>query len=445
MVIIGHGREGGSAARYLTRLGAQVTVVDRAISAVQKESCEAGTITLAPENLLLLTDADAVVASPGVPESNHLLTAAIRSGIPVTNATQIFFSRCRGAVVGITGSSGKSTTTALIGSMLVEDGGDVRVGGNIGNPMLDFVDDLTERSIAVLELSSFQLQLLASSPHVAVVTNITPNHLDRHGDLAHYVAAKRNIVSHQSAQDVAILNVADEIVRSLADYTEAECHWFGWQRSTGSGSHVENDEIFARSQHGEVAILAVEDVPLPGRHNVENVLAAVAAASALGVDARSMAPAIRGFKGLPHRLQLIGVIDGVRYVDDSIATSPERVAVALAATQTPVVLVAGGRSKHLPWMPMLRAMEDKVHTVVLLGEAATEIGAAIEEQSWRHPISTIRAQSLQEAISHAGARANPGDTVLLSPGGTSYDMFTDFEERGRAFQSFVEEQNGRNG
>lgn len=440
ILVIGAGREGMSAARFLAATGAYVTLTDRKSHILRDYPGDSsGRITESPEVINALDSIEAVVVSPGVPDSNPLLAEAMRRGLPITNATQIFFQRCPCPIVGVTGSSGKSTTTALIASILREDGRDVALGGNIGNPMLDLLEDLHLHSIAVLELSSFQLQFLDVSPHLAVVTNVTPNHLDRHRDFAAYLAAKTNILSNAKATDIAVLNRDDPIVREMRRRTKANVLWFGLEHDEGLNGYVKDGAISVTLEGHQRQIIDTGSLPLPGQHNLANALAATCAAAALGVETDSIAAALSTFHGLPHRLERVAVVDEVLYVDDSIATSPERAAVGLDSTATPVVLIAGGRSKHLPWLPMLKAIDGKAHTVVLVGEAAGDLQEAIEGFEWHHPVASVRAPSFAEAVTLGRSKAQKGDTTLLSPGCTSYDMFSDYEERGNAFKSAVEE------
>ncbi len=437
VLVLGYAREGASVARYLQRLGAEVTAADARFAASGREPTE-GTrpVVLSPERVELVRNADVLVVSPGIPDSNPLLTQAFNQGVPVTNATQLFFDRCPCPIVGITGTSGKSTTTSLITAMLQADGRDARAGGNIGLPMIDLLDELTPNSVAVLELSSFQLQRLHASPHVAVVTNLAPNHLDRHGTLQAYQAAKANILRRQGAGDIAVLGWESEHVRAMASETAARIVWFGEDAPTPSATAEAGWILF--SDEDVERIMPVEDLRLRGRHNVQNVLAAVAAARALHTSTSAIQSATSGFQGLPHRLQAVGEICGVIFIDDSIATSPDRAAVALDAVSSPIVLIAGGRSKGLPWTPLSMNLRTKAKAVVLIGEAADEIQRWLLEDKALGELHVQRADSMPAAVRSAFGLAEPGDTVLLAPACTSYDMYSNFEERGDAFRAAVE-------
>jgi UDP-N-acetylmuramoylalanine--D-glutamate ligase len=389
----------------------------------------------------LVEEADRFFVSPGVPETSPVYVAAIGRGLQIESMTTLFFDLCPGPIVGITGSSGKTTTTGLIGHILQAAGRDVAVGGNIGDPMLDLLSSLTPHTTVVLELSSFQLGILRRSPHVAVVTNISPNHLDRHGTMEAYIAAKRNIVAHQVADDIAILNADDPAMQTFASATPASLRWFG--SGSLNGATARDGQVGLIAGGGFRPVIPIEQIPLLGRHNVENVQAAVAVAGLLEIPIPDTAAAIRSYHPAPHRLELVGVRGGVRYIDDSIATSPARAMVALEAIDAPVLLIAGGRDKQLPWEAFARLAAQKVRAVYLIGEAADAIESVMRDAARQTPgeLSTgaiFRAPSLEAAVRLASRQARPGDVVLLSPGCTSYDMFSDFSERGAAFARAVE-------
>jgi UDP-N-acetylmuramoylalanine--D-glutamate ligase len=307
--------------------------------------------------------------------------------------------------------------------------------------MLDLLPGITDRTIVVLELSSFQLELLRQSPHVAVVTNISPNHLDRHGTMERYIAAKRHIVQHQEPSDFVVLNAADAQAQVFADATPARVGWFG-RGDVEDGATVQADRVGVRRSGRFAPVMPVADIPLLGRHNVENVLAALAVGSIFEVEPVDMAAAVRAFRPAPHRLQTVLQRDGVRYIDDSIATSPARSMVALEAIEAPTVLIAGGRDKNLPWEDFAHLAARRLKGLLLVGEAADTIERAVRSElsptSRLHLNAVRRCASLEEAVEEAGRMAAAGDVVLLSPGCASYDMFRNFEERGDAFARSVE-------
>jgi UDP-N-acetylmuramoylalanine--D-glutamate ligase len=372
-----------------------------------------------------LDQVDVVYASPGVPPEHELLIAAAKRGIRLSSLVELFFALCRAPILGITGSAGKSTTTSLIGEMFHAAGRDVFVGGNIGRPLLGQLEQMRESSWVVMELSSFQLEPLRTSPHIALVTNVTPNHLDRHPTMEAYWGAKGQILAHQSPNDWAVLNADDP--------------WTQRYRARGRVLHFSLDGTVegaylagARLMLLRDPLLSVSEVPLRGRHNLANVLAAAAAAHAAGIAREAMVAAIRAFHGVPHRLQTIAQHDGVSYIDDSIATAPERSIAALRAYHEPLILIAGGRDKHLPMDEWAKLISKRVKHVVLLGEMSDLVADALRQADADYS-SISRASSMEEAVQQAARAAQSGDVVLLSPGGTSYDMYQDFERRGDHF------------
>lgn len=448
-LVLGLAREGASLARFLADMGAQVTVTD-ARSAPQLGGRvaalegRAARLVLGGDHPELVAAADALFVSPGVPETNPVFSAAVEAGLPVRSMTTLFLDLCPGTIVGITGSSGKTTTTGLIGHILRTAGVDSVVGGNIGDPMLDLLPHIDSRTVVVLELSSFQLSIVERSPHIAVVTNITPNHLDRHGTMENYIAAKRRIVEHQRTMDYAVLNADDEEVMRFAAHTPAMIRSFGPPERVTDGACWSGTQVGLQRRGAFRPVLPLAEIPLLGRHNVENVTAALAAADILGIDESVMARAIRTFRPAPHRLQTVGERGGVLFVDDSIATSPARSAVALRSFSAPLILIAGGRDKHLPWGEFAALAVEKARALILIGEAAPLIEEAVRRRIDAHGKArlshemVLRVPTLPEAVTEAAHIAEPGDVVLLSPGCTSYDMFTDFEERGRVFAQAVE-------
>lgn len=390
----------------------------------------------------LVADAERFFVSPGVPESNPVYQAARARGLRIESMTTLFFDLCPGKIVGVTGSSGKTTTTGLLGQVLSAAGRDAVVGGNIGAPMLDLLPRVTRDTVVVLELSSFQLDIMRRSPHIAVVTNISPNHLDRHGTMERYIAAKHRIVEFQSRDDFAVLNAGDPEVASFEQATPARVCRFGLTLGADGVTVLEETVVLRREDRYE-KVMPVQDIPLLGRHNVENVLAATAAAVVLGIPAEDVATAVRAFRPAPHRLETVADHDGVRYVDDSIATSPARAVVALQAISSPVILIAGGRHKNLPWTEFAEAAARNTHALILIGEAADDIDRAVRGYLAAHEAvltagAIYHRATLEDAVATATKLARPGDVVLLSPACTSYDMFENFERRGEAFARAAE-------
>lgn len=440
-LVIGLAREGVDLARFLSARGARVTVTDVKSREALAESIAAldgaaVTFRLGGHALEDVDGADVVYASPGVPPENVLLQRALERGVRVSSLVELFFALCPAPIVGITGSAGKSTTTSLLGQMFTDAGRDVFVGGNIGRPLLGKLEAMTQHSWVVMELSSFQLEPLRVSPHVALITNVTPNHLDRHPSMEAYWAAKGQILAHQAASDWAVLNADDEwsrryqaLGRTLRFSLEGVVEG-AYVAGTGEGSQV--------MLLGE-PLLPTSEIPLRGRHNVANVLAAVATAHAANIPREAMASAIRTFQGVAHRLQTVAQRNGVTFVDDSIATAPERSIAALRAYERePLVLIAGGRDKHLPMREWAELIARRVKHVVLLGEMSELVAQALREAAPEYRAMSWAA-SMDEAVLQAANAAVEGDVVLLSPGGTSYDMYLDFEARGKDFARAVTE------
>ncbi len=446
-LILGLAREGVSLARFLSTQGALVTVTDSAgpsrLKDRQQQVGGTARFVLGGDHPELVEGADLFFVSPGVPEENAVYRAAIARGLPVQSMTTLFFALCPAPIVGITGSSGKTTTTGLIGHMVRTEGHDCVVGGNIGAPMLDLLPHIGPRTTVILELSSFQLGLLRRSPHIAVVTNISPNHLDRHGSLEGYLSAKRQIIRYQVESDVAVFNAGDAEVAAWRRHTAAQLRWFGQAGVQGTGATVRDGQAgLLRGERFE-PVLPVADIPLLGAHNLENVLAALATTDLLGVAPATMAAAVRTFQPAAHRLQTVGEYEGVRYVDDSIATSPARAQVALQAMSAPVVLIAGGRDKCLPWAEFARQVVHSARSLILIGESGPQIEHAVrgfldEPGARLCPDAIYRCTSLHQAVVQASRVAQTGDVVLLAPACTSYDMFSNFEERGDSFSRAVE-------
>jgi len=435
-LVIGLAREGVDLTRFLTQHGAAVVVTDRKRAEDLSEAVgQIGegnvTLKLGGHQLSDLDGVDVVYASPGVPPEHELLQAARSQNIQVSSLVELFFALCPAPILGITGSAGKSTTTSLVGDIFATAGRDVFVGGNIGRPLLGQLVHMSRSSWVVLELSSFQLEPLHVSPHIALVTNVTPNHLDRHPTMEAYWAAKGQILAHQSPSDWAVLNADD--AWTLRYRPRGRLLRFSLE-GVVEGAYLAGQYLVLLGE----PLLDVAEVPLRGRHNLANVLAAAAVAHAAGIDRVPMRAAIEAFKGVAHRLQTVAERDGVRFVDDSIATAPERSIAALQAYDEPVVLIAGGRDKHLPMQAWAGLIAKRVKHVVLLGEMGDMVEAAIHTVDPTYA-AISRAATMDEAIAQAARVSRSGDVVLLSPGGTSYDMYTDFEERGRDFARAVAE------
>ncbi len=454
VVVLGLARQGTALARFLVEAGAEVTVSDlkeKAALADRLAELEGMPIryVLGGHPKSLLKGADLICPSGGVPLDTPILAEARRRGIPLTNDAQLFLERCPAPVIGITGSAGKTTTTALVGEMCRAAGFTTWVGGNIGNPLIGDLARIRPDDRVVMELSSFQLEIMTKSPHVAAVLNITPNHLDRHKTMEAYIAAKRNIVAHQGPGDYAVLGFDDANARSLTLETQAHPVFFSGGVEVDEGAYKTNGELALRLSGVYTVVCRKEEVRLRGDHNLLNVLAACAISGVAGVPVEGMREVIRTFTGVEHRLELVREWRGVQWYDDSIATAPERVIAALRSFQEPLVLLAGGRDKDLPWGEFAAEAVARVRHLITFGEAGEMIARVVEE-TWRQGDGgtrrglegITRVRTLEEAVEAAARVARPGDVVLLSPGGTSFDAFRDFAERGDRFKELVQALKG---
>jgi UDP-N-acetylmuramoylalanine--D-glutamate ligase len=466
VTVVGLAREGTALARFLARHGAAVTVTDRKDRKALQPQIEA--LSRLPIDYELgghpeaIYRAEVIFLSPGVPLDGPVAQEARRRGIPLSSETRLFTRLCPAPIVGITGSSGKTTTTALVGQMLERSGpGRVWVGGNIGQPLIGHLDETRPDHRVVMELSSFQLDLFGPwegsdlgsgplfdprgwSPPVAAILNITPNHLDRHHTMAAYVAAKRQIVAYQNPDDIAVLGHDNPMTRKLARDCPGRVIFFGTSGRQAAAPEAwgafladmgGRESIRVRLGGDTHTVCHTEELRLRGRHNVENVLAACAVASAAGASLQAIREAAVTFEGMPHRLELIRELRNVRYYNDSIATSPERAVAAMKSYDEPIVLLAGGRDKHLPWDQFAQLAQQRARHVIIFGEAAPIIQRAM--QSAPGACQVHLAATLEVATELASGLARPGDVVLLSPGGTSFDAFRDFEERGERFKKLV--------
>jgi UDP-N-acetylmuramoylalanine--D-glutamate ligase len=378
-----------------------------------------------------------------VPLTLPIIAEAVKRGIPLSNDSQIFMEVVPCKTIGITGSAGKTTTTTLVGNMAKNSYGDqAYIGGNIGDPLINYVDDMQFDDIAILELSSFQLEQMTISPKIAAILNITPNHLDRHGTMEAYTAAKARILEFQSDKDMAVLGRDDKGAWSLRDQVKGKLFTFSLHELDEglNGAYYQDGLLNLRDGNAYLPLMLREKIFVRGDQNVANVLAAFTIGHAVGFPLDRMLEAVEEFRGVPHRLELVREWNGVRWYNDSTATAPERSMAAIRAFDEPIVLMLGGRDKDLPWEDLMQLVNKRVDHVVLFGEAADKIQKTIERLGLRQSRFTVtRAGGLHDAILKAAEVAESGDVVLLSPGGTSFDEFKDFAERGERFREWVQE------
>ncbi|HLF74468.1 MAG TPA: UDP-N-acetylmuramoyl-L-alanine--D-glutamate ligase [Anaerolineales bacterium] len=448
VLILGAARQGLALARWLSLHGARVTLSDiRSADELRlaRESLAEFPIDWAPGGhpLELLDSTDVLCLSGGVPLSLPIVTEAVKRDIPLSNDTQIFMEVAPCKTIGITGSAGKTTTTTLVGQMAKNVHGDrAYVGGNIGDPLINYVDAMKPGEIAILEISSFQLDQITISPDIAAILNVTPNHLDRHGTMEAYIAAKARILEFQSGEGIAVLGRDDRGSWSLRNRVKGRLFTFSLDELEEGldGTYLHDGLLHLRDGNAYLPLILREKILLRGDHNVSNVLAAFAIGHAAGFTLDAMLQAVEEFRGVPHRLEFIRELRGVRWYNDSIATAPERSMAAVRAFDEPIVLLLGGRDKDLPWDDLARLIGERVDHVVLFGEAAEKIEAALNSLGPGEERFTVsRAGPLREAIMQAAQIAEAGHVVLLSPGGTSFDEFKDFAERGERFREWVQE------
>jgi UDP-N-acetylmuramoylalanine--D-glutamate ligase len=460
VLILGAARQGLALTRYLVRHGARLTLSDRgdAEALTEARAALAGLPVqwaLGGHPLELLDEADVLCISGGVPTTLPIVVEAQKRGIPLTNDTQVFMEAVPCKTVGITGSAGKTTTTTLVGRMAqmtvdnrpktesrstVHRPRSVYVGGNIGDPLLNYVDEMTPDDLAILEISSFQLEQMTLSPNVAAVLNVTPNHLDRHGTMEAYTAAKRRLLDFQTPDDIAILGRDDPGAWGLRGQVKGRMLSFGLSRLADDydGTYVQDGLYHLRDGNAYVLLPINRSIHLRGDHNRLNILAAVAIGHAAGLRLDAMLEAIDSFHGVPHRIELVRELHGVKWYNDSIATAPERTIAAIRSFDEPLVLLLGGRDKDLPWSDLADLVCQRVDHVILFGECAGVIEKAIGQPGGRLE-SLTRCEGLREAVQKAAEVAEPGDVVLLSPGGASFDEFKDFAMRGESFRTWVQE------
>jgi UDP-N-acetylmuramoylalanine--D-glutamate ligase len=449
VVVLGLARQGVALARYMSEQGADVVVRDiqpaqALIEARQKLSGLPVQYVFGGHPPALLERADLLCLSGGVPADLPLALQARERGIALSNDSQIFLEACPAPVIGITGSAGKTTTTALVGRMAAAqfEGIDrhVWVGGNIGRPLLADLSAIGTDDLVVMELSSFQLELMTSSPQVVAILNLTPNHLDRHKTMEAYKACKTRILAYQTEEDVAVLGHEDADAWALREKVVGKVISFGRSApDEGDGAYIAQGAIRLRIGVDDLVVCPVEAVELRGDHNLLNVIAACALAAAAGLSTDAMAEGLRGFRGVEHRLEFVRRVQGTDWYNDSIATTPERAIAAVQSFDEPLVLLSGGRDKDLPWGEFAAIVQQRVDHLILFGEAAEKIAQAVEDASGEPgPLSIDICAGLETAVQQAARVAEPGDVVLLAPGGTSFDEFKDFAERGERYRTMVE-------
>ncbi|HJC41669.1 MAG TPA: UDP-N-acetylmuramoyl-L-alanine--D-glutamate ligase [Candidatus Intestinimonas pullistercoris] len=443
VAVIGIGVSNTPLIKMLLRSGIRVTACDKKRReefgglAEELESLGAE-LRLGPDYLRGL-DQDVIFRTPGLrPDVSELLLAQAKGSV-VTSEMEVFFQVCPCHTIAVTGSDGKTTTTTIIAELLKKAGYHTFVGGNIGKPLLPDVDGMVPEDYAVLELSSFQLMTMDQSPEIAVVTNLAPNHLDVHKSMAEYIAAKENIFTHQGPEGKAVFNYDNAITREFSESAPGQAVLFSRRQELTQGVYVKDGAIWVSNREGSRAVLPLADILLPGEHNVENYMAAIAAVDGLVPDEVIRAFAAQ-FAGVEHRIELVRTLDGVRYYNDSIASSPSRTIAGLRSFREKVILIAGGYDKHIPFDALGPEVVEHVKYLVLTGDTADKIAEAVRTCPDYHgtpPIS--KYEDFDAAVMAAHSMAQPGDVVLLSPACASFDHFKNFAQRGEAFKKIIYE------
>ena len=441
IVVLGAGISGVSVAQVLQQQGAQVILSDakpaqlcknQDFSLLQQCGVE---LVLGRQDEGLLTNVDYLVVSPGIAIDIPLITAAKDRGITVISEIEVAYRLCPAPILAITGTNGKTTTTTLLGEMIKRMNSEVVVGGNIGLALSREVAEIGEKGIVIAEISSFQLEgIIDFKPHIAAILNITPDHLDRHHTIENYIEMKERVFANQTKTDYIVLNYDDSTVRAMENKVASQVFFFSSERELPAGIYIKEGIITITWDDKTIPVCPVKDITLPGRHNVENVLAACSIAYLAGVKVEDMVQTIQEFTGVEHRIEKVAVINDVAYYNDSKATNPESSIKALQAFEEPLILIAGGRDKNTDLTDFMKLITEKVQHLILIGEATQRFRAAAIEKNVKN---IYDARDLANAVSLAYELAQKQDVVLLSPACASYDMFKSYEERGKIFKALV--------
>ena len=443
VLVVGLGKSGLAAALFLRHRGAQVTVSDvRSAEALAKDIPalldEGIMVEAGGHGLLTFRRQDLIVVSPGVPLDTPELEQVKSFGLPVIGELELAARFIKGRTLAITGSNGKTTTTALLGEILKEAGIPTLVGGNIGVPVVGLIDQSTDETWSVLEVSSFQLEsTIQFHPSIAVILNITPDHLDRHGSFENYARAKERIFAAQDADDFVVLNADNMRAAEAATRSDAKVYWFSVEHSVPQGAWLEAGHLVYRPAPDVPAedVMLLSGIPLKGTHNVENVLAALCAARLAGAPAEAIRKAIESFQAVEHRLEFVARVNGVEFYNDSKATNVDATAKAVASFDSGIHLILGGKDKGSDYLQLAALLRARVRAVYTIGSAAAKI-----ESQLRGVVTILSCQTLDNAVSAAASAARPGEVVLLAPACSSYDQFEDYEHRGRVFKQLVAER-----
>ncbi len=448
VAFIGVGVTNTDIIRLFLKKGIKVTLLDRKneeqLGELYNELKEKGVeFRLGDSYLETLSDFDVVFRSPGMYFNHPKLVEARRNGVAVTTEMEVFFELCPCKIYAVTGSDGKTTTTSVIAEFLKEEGMTVHKGGNIGRALLPVIEDIKETDVAVVELSSFQLLSMRQSPDVAVITNIAPNHLDVHGTMDEYIEAKVNLIAHQNAFSKTVLNLDNVLTDNLSSKVRGTLVKFSRNAVPERGAFLREDGMLCYTDNGEVTpVVHMDDIRIPGMHNVENYLTAISAVWG-EVSMETIADVAKNFGGVEHRIEFVRELDGVKWYNDSIATSPSRVLAGLNAFDQKLIVIMGGYDKKIPFEPMADTVCEKVKVMILMGVTAPKIESAVtmcESYKYGSPV-IIHADSMEDAVKKAQDIAEKGDVVTLSPACASFDLYPNFEVRGNHYKRLVKELN----
>lgn len=436
IAVIGIGISNRPLIKYLKNAGANVTAYDKRtkdeLGEIADELAKLGVKTVLGENYLENLEGEIIFKTPGLRFDNPALVKARERGAVITSEMEVFFEVCPCKIIAVTGSDGKTTTTTLISEILKKSGYTVWLGGNIGNPLLCDTEKMKSTDIAVLELSSFQLHTMKKSPDIAVITNITPNHLDMHKDYEEYIDAKMNIMRYQNSSGKLVVNASNNVTAKIGKESKGKLVDFSSKKD--AYITLKNGEILRNGK----SILKISDIKIPGMHNVENYMAAIGAVEDLAKD-EAVLEIAKNFGGVAHRIEFIRELNGVKYYNSSIDSSPNRTINTLRVFDKKVILIAGGKDKGIPYDELGPSLAEKVKILILIGKTADKIEMALKNYSKTADVKVVRCKTYPEVVKTAKNLAKDGDIVILSPASTSFDMFSNFEERGNLFKRLVNE------
>lgn len=431
--------------KYLVNLGVNVTAFDKnsqenlsdALSELKGLPVQ---YSLGNDYLESLNGFDVIFRTPGMRPDLPQLVAAVDMGAELTSEMEVFISLCPAQIFAVTGSDGKTTTTTLIYKILTEEGFNCWLGGNIGTPLLSKIDEVKDTDKVVLELSSFQLMTIKNCPSISVITNISPNHLDVHKSLNEYIDAKKNIFINQTENDKLVLNYDNEITKSFSNEAKGICVFFSRVNNIDTGVILKDGKLIVKNENEEIEIVNAESIKIPGVHNIENYMAATAATIDF-VKPETIKKIATSFNGVEHRIELVRELNGIKFYNSSIDSSPSRTIAALSTFKDKVILISGGKDKGIPYDSIGQIIAEKVKCLLLIGATAPKIEEAlnnyINQTDTECEIKIIHCNSYEEIVHRAYAEASPGDCVILSPASTSFDMFKNFEQRGNTFKELV--------